>query len=311
MIDVADMSVGVSTLNRPEALARCVDALLAGDRRPSEILVVDQGDDESVAGVLAQRRSAGVPLVHIRQSRRGLSAARNEMLRCARSAVVAVTDDDCVPDRAWLPSLARALSSPPTPVAVTGRVLALGPDTPGTHAVSLRERTEREDFTVPVVPPWQVGTGANCALWRERVLQLGGYDERLGAGSAGHAGEDLELYHRLLAAGSRIRFEPDAVVYHERMSDARRMATRWSYGFGIGALCGLLGRRWDRHSLLILARWSRGVAARFVRTVLAGDLSGMRQACVSLSGTLWGLRYGWRLRTLTSTAMPPRAESDR
>jgi GT2 family glycosyltransferase len=295
MTGAIEISVGVSTCNRPGALGRCLDALLTGDQRPREILVVDQGDDDSVTAVLTPRRSQGVPIVHVRQRQRGLSAARNEMLRRASSEVLAVTDDDCVPDKAWVAALGDAFSRQPAPDAVTGRVLALGPEQPGTYAVSLRPQTTPRDFTVPAVP-WEVGTGANFAVRRTRLHSVGGYDQRLGAGSPGYAGEDLEVYYRLLRAGSRIRYTPDAVVYHERITEERRMATRWSYAFGIGAMCGLLLGNHDRFGLTILAHWSRRLGSRLVRAGLTLDLHRLRQALLSASGTVRGLQYGWRER---------------
>jgi GT2 family glycosyltransferase len=295
MNDTIGISVGVSTRNRPDALARCLDALLNGERRPAEILVVDQSDDEAVAAVLSPRRAAGVPIVHVRQRRLGLSAARNEMLRRATSEVLAVTDDDCVPDKTWVAALEGGFSRHPVPEAVTGRVLALGPEQPGTYAVSLRSGTTPRDFTAPAIP-WDVGTGANFAVRRTRLQSLGGYDRRLGAGSAGYAGEDLDLYHRLLRAGSRIRYTPDAVVYHERIAEERRMATRWSYAFGIGALCGLLLGRRDRYGLTILLHWGRRIASRLLRAAFGLDLLHLRQAALSASGTARGLLYGWRQR---------------
>jgi GT2 family glycosyltransferase len=293
MNDTIGISVGVSTRNRPDALARCLDALLNGERRPAEILVIDQSDDEAVAAMLRPRRSADVPIVHVRQRPLGLSAARNEMVRRATSEVLAVTDDDCVPDKGWVAALEGAFLRHPVPEAITGRVLALGPEQPGTYAVSLRSGTVPRDFTAPAIP-WDVGTGANFAVRRTRLQSLGGYDQRLGAGSAGHAGEDLDVYLRLLRSGSRIRYTPDAVVYHERVTEERRMATRWSYAFGIGALCGLLIGRRDRCGLTILLHWSRRIASRLLRAAFGLDLRHLRQALLSASGTARGLLYGWR-----------------
>jgi glycosyltransferase involved in cell wall biosynthesis len=295
MSEGLEISVGISTRNRPEALGRCLDALLAGDRRPAEILVVDQGDDDSAAAVITSRRAGNAPIVHIRQHRLGLSAARNEMLHRATSAVLAVTDDDCVPDKSWVAALVMAFSREPVPDAITGRVLALGPERPGTYAVSLRPQTTPRDFTAPAVP-WDVGTGANFAVRCACLRSVGGYDLRLGAGSAGYAGEDLDVYHRILRAGHRIRFAPDAVVYHERINEERRMATRWSYAFGLGALCGLLLGNDDRFGWTILAHWGRRIVSRLVRAAVKLDGDRLRQALLSGSGTARGLQYGWRHR---------------
>ena len=45
----ADVSVAIATMNRPAALARCVEAILDGDMKPAELIVVDQGDHAATA----------------------------------------------------------------------------------------------------------------------------------------------------------------------------------------------------------------------------------------------------------------------
>jgi GT2 family glycosyltransferase len=295
------ITVGISTVDRPAALARCIEALLAGTLLPDEILVIDQGQAGADA-VVADRANGSLPLTHVRQPRRGLSVARNAMFEQARNPVVAVTDDDCVPDAAWIASIADALHRSPVPDAVCGRVLALPQDGNRTHAVSLRVDTVPADFTSEAIP-WRVGTGANFAARREAVLGVGGYDERLGAGSAGHAAEDVDLALRLLRRGSRIRYEPAVVVYHERQPEERRLATRWSYAHGIGAVAGMLGRRRDRFAATMLAAFGRDVVARLVRAVRSRDRSGVRQAFLSVGGAVDGIAYGWRV-----APMPRRLE---
>jgi GT2 family glycosyltransferase len=126
------------------------------------------------------------------------------------------------------------------------------------------------------------------------LLRVGGFDERLGAGSPGGSGEDMDLLYRLLRAGARIRYEPQAVIYHERQPRDRRLASRSAYGRGIGACCGLWLRGRDLHALGVLAGWLRmrgGMAAGAVRR---RQWSGVREELLVLGGTARGLVYGFR-----------------
>ena len=296
MKEPAAISVAVATLDRPQGLARCLAALAAGEVLPAEVIVVDQGS--GAEGAVAAARAAGLEVVHLRQERRGLAASRNLGLAAARSPWVAVTDDDCVPGPGWIAALAdqsdRSDRSDPSDLAaVTGRVLPLGPETPGLFAVSSRVSTERADFAGRV-PPWRVGTGANFAVKREWIERAGGYDERLGAGSPGGAGEDMDLLWRLLRAGARVRYEPGAVVFHERQSWERRLASRSSYGRGLGACCGLWLRGGDLGALGVLSRWllmRGGMAGRGLRR---DGWPALREELLVLRGTAAGLAYGLR-----------------
>lgn len=282
----ADLTVAVATLDRPQGLARCLEALAAGTVLPAEVIVVDQGREPAPAPEL------GLPVRYLRQERRGLAASRNLALAEARQPVLAVTDDDCVPDPGWVAALERALGSPDLD-AVTGPVLPLGPEQPGLYAVSSRTSAAPADFAGRALP-WLVGTGGNFAARRDRLLGAGGFDERLGAGSPGGAGEDMDILYRLLRAGARIRYEPRAVVFHERQPRDRRLASRSAYGRGIGACCGLWLRGRDLHALAVLGGWLRMRGALAAGALRRRQWGGVREELLVLGGTARGLVYGLR-----------------
>jgi GT2 family glycosyltransferase len=292
---VANLTAAIATLDRPDALLRCLDGLLAGEVLPAEVLIVDQSGGDATRLALEQRRGSRVPIIYMRQERHGLSASRNAAVARASRPVVAITDDDCVPDPGWIAAIEAAFASETAPDAVTGRVLPLGPDVPGLYAVSLREGTARADFSGRAVP-WLVGTGGNFAVKREWLDRVGRYDERLGAGSPGRAAEDSELLYRLLCAGARIRYEPDALVYHERQSRTRRMRSRWTYGHGIGAFCSIWIRRRDPYALRILAHWLLGQCGGLGRAVRRREWLQIQERLLILRGTMRGLMYGLRVR---------------
>jgi hypothetical protein len=104
----------------------------------------------------------------------------------------------------------------------------------------------------------------------------------------------MDLFYRLLRSGARIRYEPAAVVFHERQPRDRRLASRSSYGRGIGACCGLWLRGRDLHALRVLGGWLRmrgGLAAGALRR---RQWSGVREELLVLGGTARGLVYGLR-----------------
>jgi len=88
-----------------------------------------------------------------------------------------------------------------------------------------------------------LGATANCGFRRDALEAVGGFDERIGPGTWYAAGEDQELFDRLVAAGMTGFYDPDARVYHDQWR-TRRDALRlhWRYGKGMGgppcAVCG-------------------------------------------------------------------------
>jgi glycosyltransferase involved in cell wall biosynthesis len=289
-VDGRDVSVVVSTLDRPQLLARCLDALLDGSVLPAEIVVVDQGEPAGVAAVLEERRARGVPLVHVVQDVRGLSVSQNAGVARARRPVVSVVDDDCVPDRRWVEAAVQAHRRASGPVVVGGRVLPLPPQ--GDRVVELSTRGSAERRVLPDwALPWEVGTGGNFSVTRAAYLQVGGNDERLGTGGPGRGGNDLDLFHRLRRAGVSAVFEPDMLVHHERATVAELRSRSWTYGFGIGACTGLWLCAGDLSGLRLLVHWVR-LRLRLLR---AGHPdNGLLLEVRVLLGTLHGLSYGLR-----------------
>lgn len=300
---VVPITVAVATRNRPAALARCLDALLAGDALPAEILVVDQSDGQETEAVVMERSaSSPIPVVYVRHARRGLSASRNVAVARTRYPRIAFTDDDCVPDPGWIAAIHRTFAETPAPDAVTGRVLPLGPEAPGLYPVSTRSAAEAAVFGGKV-EPWRVGTGGNLAVTRSWFERIGLYDERLGAGSPGGGGEDMDLLYRLLRAGARIRYEPDVLIFHERQTKARRLATRSSYGRGIGVFCSLWLRRRDAYALYLLYRWTANRLRLLATALRARRWAGVYEEYLMLSGTLRGVLHG--LLAQPSRSEPP------
>ncbi|HYO15865.1 MAG TPA: glycosyltransferase, partial [Thermoanaerobaculia bacterium] len=289
------ISVAISTRDRPEALARCLDALAAGDALPTEVVVVDQSRDGRTRAVIEERQTGPLPIVYVRQEAHGLGVAQNAAVVRSSHPVVAVTDDDCIPDRGWLAAIARTFAADRGIDAVTGRILPLAAEGSKVHPVSSRTRTERRDFHGRAVP-WEVGSGNNFAVQRSWFERVGGCDERLGPGSPARGGVDMDLFYRLLRAGARIRYEPASLVYHERQTRAERRARRPMYGRGMGACCALWLREGDLYALRVLLAWlalRTGAAARFLRR---GDWSGVWEEILLLAGTARGLLHGLRLR---------------
>ena len=293
MTPTVPVTAAIAACDRPEGVVRCLDGLFAGDALPAEVVVVDQSRDDAVLQVLRELRPP-VPLHHLRMARRGLSASRNAALGRAGNEIVAFTDDDCVPDRGWIGTGHRCLERNAELAGVTGRVLPLGEERPGTFVVSPRTSAEARTYAGRAVP-WLVGTGGNLIARRAWLERIGGFDERLGAGSPGRAAEDADLLYRWLQAGGRVRYEPGSVVYHERQTAAQRLSSRRGYGHGIGALCALYFRRGDLFAGRMLAGYLADQGTSLARALLRRDWFAVRQRVSALQGCAGGMVYGWKV----------------
>jgi GT2 family glycosyltransferase len=285
------LSVAIATCGRPLALSQCLDAIAAQTIRPNQIIVVDQ---HPLPETRASIDRSGLAVDYREQRKLGLSASRNLALSLAKGTVLAVTDDDCFPDPGWVAALLQAFRSASPPNAVTGPILPpVGEAPPAMYALSLRPSRDTRLFSSRTIP-WAVGSGANFAAEVAILKRIGGWDERLGVGTPGMAAEDCEIIDRLLTAGGSIRYDGGAAIHHDWQTRERRKATRWSYGYGIGALCGLRLATRDVHAWRMLASYSRMHLFGIGMDVRRRQWSAAIERLTALSALVPGCVYGVR-----------------
>src|ERR1044071_4104303 len=86
---VADISVIVSTYNRPDALGACLRSLARQTDKNFEIVVADDGSGPATLDVIkAWAAESGVPVGHVWQQDRGfrLAEIRNRAIAASRGA---------------------------------------------------------------------------------------------------------------------------------------------------------------------------------------------------------------------------------
>jgi glycosyltransferase involved in cell wall biosynthesis len=257
----APISVIVCTRDRPEDLGKCLEALLEVDYPEYEIVVVDSASRTSASRDIVEAL-AGVPIRYLRIDQRGLARARNAGVALARHELLAFTDDDVVVDKRWLSWINDGFSQAADVSCVTGLVASGQLESDAQHYFDRRVtwasnvspsvfRLSHPPAGIPLFP-FQFGvygTGANFALRRAELGALGGFDNALGAGSATGAGEDTDIFIRLILSGHAIFYQPNAVVWHKHRLESSALANQLeSYGIGIGAvvsklLCDRTARR--------------------------------------------------------------------
>jgi GT2 family glycosyltransferase len=284
----AEISVAIATRDRPQALGRCLQSLHAGRVLPAEIVVADQSSGPETRSVVAAERARWVD-----GGAGGLAGGQNAAFRQATMPVIAVLDDDCVADPGWLEQLERTFADDPGLALVGGRVLPLPAAGERAFPVASRTSTRRREFRGRSAP-WNVGSGNNFALRREWFDRVGGGDERLGPGSPGQGGLDLDLFYRVLRAGGRALYDPDAVVHHEPATRTGRIERRRPYGYGMGAACTLRLREGDLYAVWLLAGWLVLRVRVLGGALLARRWSALREEALVLGGTAAGTMHGLR-----------------
>jgi hypothetical protein len=157
--------------------------------------------------------------------------------------------------------------------------------------VSSRVSEVRREFTSQAL----LGGGQRKLRGSAEALTRVGDDERLGPGSPAKGGVDMDLFHRLLRSGSRILYEPDSIVYHDRQTREERKARRPMYGRGMGAAIALWHREGDRSAAFMLREWTRLRIRQMRLAAMRGDWTDVGDELTMLASTVGGLSHGWKL----------------
>lgn len=293
------ISVVICTRDRPEALARCLDSLQQLSVPPEEVLVVDNAPRSDVTRQLVAQRPG---VRYVLEPQPGLSHARNTGISHSRGDIVAFTDDDVTVHPDWLAQLRWGFADP-TALVVTGLVLVSELESESQwlfekywsfnrgYRCKVFDRAFFEQTRSQGVPVTWIGAGANMACRRTAFDQLGGFDQRLGAGASG-CSEDSEFWYRVLASGGSCVYQPTAIVYHAHRADLpslNRQINAYMRGY---VTASLIQARQHRH-------WSNlypllvNLPKYYLRRLLVGLAIGFGPADTTLTAEVRGYLSGF------------------
>lgn len=209
------LSVVIPVHNRAQLTGRCLEAVLAAERGPDELIVVDDASEDSTAALLA---SYGEAIRTVRLERNeGFAAAANRGAALADGEAIVFLNNDTEPQPGWLEALADHAEANPAAAVIGARLLyptgavqhagvAIGQDGyphnlyagfPPDHPVVARPRR------------LQAVTGACMLVRRDAFEAVGGFDTGFL-----NSLEDVDLCLRIGEGGGEVHYCAEAIVTH-------------------------------------------------------------------------------------------------
>jgi glycosyltransferase involved in cell wall biosynthesis len=205
------LSIIIATFENEDGLLVNLSQLNLQSRKGFEVIIVNNGPE--LARFASKPTNLSYDLCYIQlKANLGPSLGRNVGAVQARSDLIAILDDDCSADSAWVDNIVRHFREGNI-VALRGRVLPRSTSTymyrpPG------YDLGDESRFC-------HAGTEMNSAYRRLEFLEQTGFDEQL------WFFEGLELSYRMWRAqGSRldcIMYYPDVVIYHDLSDDPNHL----------------------------------------------------------------------------------------
>ncbi len=243
MSDGHQIDVVIATCRRERLLRRTLESLSSA-RLPASLTQVRIVENGSRGGAeeVCDAFSSLLPVSYAFQQEGNKSRALNRALADSRADLICFLDDDVRVERSWLAAYADAAERYGPSHHFAGPVLPDWQEKP-------------PDWLIRYLPPsargWYHGDeeryydrphfiGSNWAAFRRDILSVGGFAEHIGPGSeAGAIGDEMELQQRMLDAGGRGVYLPDARIWHHVPSAdcdfdwARRRQHRTGLTYGV------------------------------------------------------------------------------
>jgi GT2 family glycosyltransferase len=195
------LSIGITTRDRRDALRTCVESLAILRHLDPEIIVFDDGSSVSVEQQLEGLSGAKDVTILRDSSSPGYICGRNRLMRAATAPFVLLLDDDTrILDASSIDHAIQILWNDVS-------VAAVGFAQAEADGRSWPAGMQPSTASTPVVVPSYIGFAH--LLRREVFLQLSGYRESFKC-----YGEEKDYCLRLLDAGYRTIYLPDALVAH-------------------------------------------------------------------------------------------------
>ncbi|HUI06239.1 MAG TPA: glycosyltransferase family 2 protein [Verrucomicrobiae bacterium] len=230
MTDAPKISVVVCTYNRAALLRDALETLCEQTLATAsyEVLVVDNNSADNTRAVVEGFAARPLNVRYARETRQGLSMARNRGWQEARGEYVAYIDDDCRAPKEWLASAEHVICR------LQPAVLC-GPVFPFYQGQKARWYEDRYATHLPCTEARRVDAetcgyvyGGNCFFRRSVLQAMGGFDPRLGmsGGKLGYS-EETVLVRRIAQT------MPDEVMYYDpqlpvsHLVRPEKMTLRW------------------------------------------------------------------------------------
>ncbi len=211
------VSVIICTYNRDRHIGRALESLISQKASPQdfEIIVIDNNSTDGTADILREFQNKYGREFNIKvakESRQGLSFARNRGIELASGEIISFIDDDAIAAPDFIGNIIKNMHKFPGYLAFGGKVLPKYED--GTEPAWMSPYIERIISVVDMGNEYKefkktYPVGCNMLFRKEIFDKVGKFNTRLRLRS-----DDKYIFLKIKEAGFPVLYLPDVVVQH-------------------------------------------------------------------------------------------------
>jgi cellulose synthase/poly-beta-1,6-N-acetylglucosamine synthase-like glycosyltransferase len=231
------VSIVIPTYNRGAKLSRCLDSLFnqTYPKDRYEVIIINDGSKDNTEEVLRDyEKKASCGFIWDTQKNQGIAVATNTGISRSKGEFICFTGDDCIPENNWIEQLITGFDNDLIG-AVGGKVVSYQTNTPIQQFIEDAHVLDQETF----IKRNTLITGS--AAYRKQVLvDIKGFDNFL------IACVDLDISIKTQILGYKLKYIPDAVVYHDHPATVKGLfAQQYRNGKGYVQLHRKFGRKYN------------------------------------------------------------------
>lgn len=258
-----EISIVIPTYNRIERLKNCLHSLIEQNycKDSYELLVVDDGSDSPVEGIVKGFQRKFKNIRYIYQKHKGVGAARNQGLLNSKGQIIIFVDDDYIVKQDFLEKIKKLFTIYPN-IRIAHVKIITEPSmfvrrlAHFSYIVSMRSKLYSINgnmitriFTrIPKKDNMQIANsldiGAGCIIKRDVFQDVGLYDENF------ITGEDSDMFIRLSNAKIDTWYYPEVEITHYYRDTLFLLIKR---EFTMGKNVKIFNKKWPSRPIFNLA----------------------------------------------------------
>lgn len=221
MKEKISVSVVIPMHNAKHTISECLLALDQQNKRPDEVIIVDNNSKDGSYEIVKQgsKSYTNLNIILSTQIKQGPAAARNTGISLASGKIIAFIDSDCIPNKDWIRNIKKIFHEDEDldavggiecgfyPInSISGKLLTVFWLPPADRLQQCIIRRKEDFFSAKLVATF------NSAFRKETLLRVNGFDEKFFP-----AGEDADLWLRALEQNAKIvAWSPKLIVGHKQ-----------------------------------------------------------------------------------------------
>jgi GT2 family glycosyltransferase len=285
------VSIITPAFNTARYVEDMLESVLAQTFTDFELVLVDDGSTDETAAIAEAYAHRDTRIRLIRQRNRGIAAARNAAIACARGQFLALLDSDDIWFPTYLAEQMAILRKHPDISILSANAINLGGAFDGEPLLTCRGKTRVRNVPLMTLVRAEDSMSILAIFRRELVDTIGGFDVQL------NRSEDYDFWLRAATAGFRIAVNARPLGFYRRRPDSVSADEVSMLHAVRAALIKLRQRCADRPEIQKavdrqLARFTQRAMLATARTaLLQGDMAEVAVHFGALADTTGAVRY--------------------